>query len=157
MRKFFIMACLAAGGLSSARGADDGGPKEFDLVGSKITFSDGSFTVTVRGGGPVSFKYDDVTSIKFDGTKMMIITPKPTGIGEVTDDEASAHLFFRDGRIEADGWPDGKTASASVCDMGGRVVLLLKKWDGTAVNVSGLSRGVYLFRVGNQTIKFMKR
>ncbi len=152
------MVCLAAGGLSaradngSAKFAvclKDGTSKVFNLADiEKVTFGDDSFTVIATGVAPETLVYGDVRNIKFG--------EGPVGIGGVAGEKEPLRLFFRDGRIGAVGWPDGKTAPASVCDTGGRLVLLLESWDGSPVDVGGLSAGVYLFKVGNQTIKFMK-
>ncbi len=157
MRKNLTLACLAAVALSVQASGDDtklkvsvvGGSQAFDLASiSKITFGNESFTVSTADGKTATFEYGKVSSIKFDDT--------PSSVGDIPGDKAAAQLHFRNGRIEADGWPEGKTATIAVYDMGGRVVLRMGNWDGTPVNVSDLADGIYLFSVDNQSIKFVK-
>ena len=134
MKKAFITVCLAALALPSM--AD-----EESLV---INMADGSAQQTFALAN-----YDAVKSIKFAGLS--------TGIGTVTSEENSLKPYYSNGCLGIAGWPQERKARAAVYGIDGTTVITVNNWDGTPIPVSGLTRGIYIFKVDNNNLKFIKQ
>lgn len=157
MKKTLITLCLAALALPSPADeeslvvymADGSGQQAFALEDmGKLLFDGDVFTVNT-GGGTSTFKYDAVRSIKFTGLS--------TGIGTVTDDGSQARLYYAGGCVGVNGWTQGRKARAAVYSIDGTAVITVDNYDGSPINVGALSRGIYIFSVDNNNIKFAKQ
>ena len=158
MKKTFITMCLTMLALQSP--ADDTNLVIYMANGSqqqtfglseigKITFGDSGFTVNTQDGGATQFTFDAVKCIK--------LSEITTGINTTAISENCLKPYFRNGLLGVDGWQTGRKARATVCDIGGATVISVDNWDGTPINTSGLTDGVYIFNADNNTIKFVKQ
>lgn len=116
---------------------------------AKITFDEESLVIHEKEDRTSSFAFTDVRSIKFANLS--------TGIG-MTDTDATdgMRLYYRDGHVGAENRPAGAVGTAVICDISGRAVLTVRRWDGRPVSVTGLDKGVYIFKVNNKAIKFTR-
>lgn len=115
----------------------------------KLSFEGDDIVIYTSEGQTGSFALTDVMSIKFDDLT--------SGIGNAETGKEGFTLYCRDGFIGADCWPDGAEAFAAVYDISGREVVSLGKWTGQPVSVANLSRGIYIFKVNDSTIKFTRQ
>ena len=157
MKKAFITVCLAALALPSMADeeslvinmADGSAQQTFALADmGKLVFNENGFTVNA-GIETASFNYDAVKSIKFAGLS--------TGIGTVTSEENSLKPYYSNGCLGIAGWPQERKARAAVYSIDGTTVITVNNWDGTPIPVSGLTRGIYIFKVDNNNLKFIKQ
>lgn len=115
---------------------------------SKLTFDGDAIVVHTVDAQAISIAMDDIMSIKFDvGT---------TGIGQTIVENGKFRLYCRDGYVGADAMPSGMKADAAVYDAGGRTIISRKGWDGRPISVEGLGKGIYIFKVNGNTIKFIR-
>lgn len=114
---------------------------------AKITFNDESLVIHGAEDKITSFAFSEVRSIKFANLS--------TGISNPCSDGADGTvLYFRGGYVGADNWTAGMSGTAIICDVSGRVILTLRRWNGQPVSVAGLDKGIYIFKVNNKSIKF---
>ena len=125
--------------------------KEFLLDGIRtLTFGDDGLTVNLTDGQAYAAAYDDLSTLTFSGME-------GTGIETVTVDEGQgAELFLSDGRLGVNNLPAHGVNNAAVFDATGRMVLSRPDWNGEPIAVHQLPKGVYIFKVNNQTIKFTR-
>lgn len=109
----------------------------------KLTLDGEAVTIHTADSRTSTFKYEDILSLKFDQLT--------TGIASPAADKNGLNLYYRNGCVEADGLKEA--SDATVYDLGGRIVLTQKQWDGAPVNITLLGKGVYLFKVNNNVIK----
>ena len=158
MKKLFTTVCLA--GLALAAKADDvklvvnfanGSPQqEFALSDiGKLTFDGSGFSVVEANGTASPFIYVQVSSIKFANFS--------SGIGTIEATTGSMKPFYRNNQLGVDGWQAGDTAKAVIYNVGGMMVASIDNWDGTPISTTNLADGVYIFKVNNNTIKFVKQ
>lgn len=116
----------------------------------RIDFSDTGFTVNEISGTTLAAAFTDVRKIVFTGLS--------TGLGDaaVVNKVSKLTLYCRGGKLTAEGLANGERAFAAVYDVGGRAVMSLKNWSGEPIDISGLSRGMYIFKVNNNSIKFTR-
>lgn len=157
MKKKLLAVCFAMLALPSMADDEslaiymsDGSAKQTFAMSDigKLTFGDSDFTVTT-GKGATPFAYGSVRKIVFEGLS--------SGIGTVVSEDNSLKAYYRNGFLGVDGWPQGRVVRASVYGIDGSSVMSVDKWDGTPISVSGLNHGVYIFKVGNSNIKFVKQ
>ena len=65
--------------------------------------------------------------------------------------------YYRNNQLGVDGWQAGNTAKATIYNVGVMMVTSIDNWDGTPISTSNLANGVYIFKVNNNTIKFVKQ
>lgn len=72
------------------------------------------------------------------------------------DDVTAKHLtmVYRDGTIYVDGWTEG-LSNAAIYDVSGRMHGLIKAWNGAPIDVSHLSKGIYILRINGHSMKFI--
>lgn len=156
MKKKLLAVCLAMLALPSM--ADDGDLVVYMSDGTtkqtfalsdigKLTFDDNTFSLNM-GESTTPFSYTAVRKIVFEGLN--------SGIGTVANDN-SMKAYYRNGFLGVDGWPQGNKDIAYVYGIDGISVLTVDNWDGTPINVNSLNQGLYIFKVGNSTIKFIKQ
>ena len=115
----------------------------------KITFGDSGFTVFTSDGGAAPFVFDAVRNIRF--------SELAAGIGTADADGNAARPYYRDGCLGIDGMAAGSRAKAAIYGMDGTTVAVIDNWDGTPIPTAGLTAGVYIFNVNNNSIKFVKQ
>lgn len=158
MKKLFITMCLMVLALEAK--ADDAvlvvnftngsSHQEFALSDiGKLTFDESSFYIIGTDGAASPFVYGQVGSIKFKGIS--------TGIGAVSTTEGGLKPYYRNGQLGVDGWKAGEKAYAAVYSVDGMTVVSVDHWDGTPFSTGSLAEGVYIFKVNNHTIKFVKQ
>ena len=124
------------------------GVQKFNLgsVGS-LKFADGNLLVYANGAEqPAVFAIADLTNIKFG-------EDETTSIAAVKKD-GKASLRYADGQLSMAG---ANAANAALYSVSGQCVLSVSGWDGSPISTSSLQSGMYIFKVDNQTIKFIKR
>lgn len=158
MKKLFITVCLAV--LTLAAKADDvklvvnfangSSQQEFALSDiGKLAFDESGFSIFEANGTVSPFTYVQVSSIKFAYIS--------SGIGAIEATNNGMKPYYRNNQLGVDGWQAGNTAKATIYNVGGMMVTSIDNWDGTPISTSNLANGVYIFKVNNNTIKFVKQ
>lgn len=127
----------------------DGATEEIPLdeVGHFYFEGDNLFatTLSTEGQKTLSWMLANVLSIRFRNTT--------DGIGAVKEGSA-LKLLFDGSTLRAEGLKSGQRAA--IYAVGGQQVLSMPSWDGSPISTESLPKGVYVFRVGNQSIKFIR-
>lgn len=111
----------------------------------KITFSDDGFTVVAKDGSTLPCGYATTKSIKF---KDLV-----NGIQTVNNDAGNQLSLHFDGQSV---WADGaQGVQGTVYGVNGQQLVSVRM-DGSRVSVENLPKGVYVFKVGDKSIKFAK-
>lgn len=122
-----------------------GGEKAFNLSNvKKIVFQPNAFTVVQKMGGEYQSAYTDVVKFCF--------APQATGITNVATTKLAAR--YNNGTLYIDGWNEGST-NVALYDVSGCLRSEVKAWNGGAISVGQLPKGLYLMRVKNYSIKIM--
>lgn len=129
---------------------DDGGISTVPLnLSTKITFGATGFEIANEGLQTVAFSYANSESISFKSVQ--------TGIASA---QVSSQFSLKRNPVESQldiaGF-NGSEVPLSVFSLSGESMLSIARWQGEAVNVSSLSAGVYILKINNQTIKFIKK
>lgn len=111
-----------------------------------FTFSPQGSVVAKTKKSSLTWLIDNVQSIKFQNLI--------TGIGAIRTESSQLTLRHSNHQLTAEGL-DG-TANAAVYTVNGQQVMSLNVWNGQAVSTEQLAKGVYVLRVGNQSIKFVR-
>ncbi len=114
----------------------------------KLSFNEGNVSIFLK---PASLFFEssikDVQSIKFINENL--------GVEDTfADVNNSLGLYYANDALAAKNAVEG--CNATVYDLTGRTLLNVPSWDGSALDVSSLSKGVYIFKVNNETLKFQK-
>lgn len=122
-----------------------GGEKSFNLSNvKKIVFQPNAFTVVQNMGSECEMAYADVVKFCF--------APQSTGITNVATTKLAAR--YNNGTLFIDGWNEGST-NVALYDVSGCLRSEVKAWNGGAISVGQLPKGLYLMRVKNYSIKIM--
>lgn len=142
---FLSGAVLAENGLIVKK--TSGGSESFAFPKiSKIVFTENAMELHEAATGTVrTFNFVDIGKLYFGDADAGVTTVAESG---------NLEFYASGGTIGVKGLPEAK--DAYVVDMGGRVCMALKQWDGSPVSVSALSGGVYILVVGNNAFKFVK-
>lgn len=113
-------------------------------------------TVVKLGGDPRSFSVAS-ESIPLSVIKRIVVDT-PNGVESVKDQSVSFRLRQNPvgDRLEIAGESDG-SADLTVYSVDGSCRLAVSGWSGDAVDVTMLSPGMYILKINNQTLKFIKR
>ncbi len=132
--------------------------------------------VTKHSGEQQKFELADIGKFYFDESAMNVVTlpaktvtalnltdlvcikfvSKTDAIDNITGNDNQNIRFAYDGNmLSASGISE--TASASIFSADGRKMMGTEHWDGTPVETSTLPKGVYIFKVNNNTFKFIKK
>ncbi|MBD5269412.1 MAG: T9SS type A sorting domain-containing protein [Bacteroides sp.] len=122
------------------------------LDGSRLVFGgEPAFDFSNCGSAPGRINVADVKRITFEG--------KWTGVEGVSKEATSLRL--RSNPVEAilsvEGYDGSKPAVVSIYSIAGREALPVENWKGEDINVSHLPTGVYILRINNSTLKFIKK
>ncbi|MDO5128341.1 MAG: T9SS type A sorting domain-containing protein [Prevotellaceae bacterium] len=153
MRNILIgisLLCATAANAADLKWAlqtQDGATVMMSQVGY-ILYTDGSSTMSI-------VKTDN--SVIEDVTKVSFAKVDGTGIAQTVADKGIAVLSrVVDNSLTVTGCPEGQ--SVSVISASGAVeVKTLSSGDHTTIDVSRLVSGVYMLRVGKNTVKFIKK
>lgn len=160
-QKRVFLSALALAGMVSAASAQtslvlhpkQGGAevKAFVLDGIRtLTFGDDGLTVNLTDGQAYAAAYDDLSTLTFSGME-------GTAIETVTAEyAANLDLFLTDGRLGVNNLPANVATEAALYDAAGRAVLMRRQWNGEPIAIGHLPKGVYIFKVNNQTLKFTR-
>ena len=97
--------------------------------------------------GTKEYKVDDIKSFTFDGNSLKV---KIAG-GKLTLSVAPGSYL-----ININGYDSKERYNVAVYNLAGEKVMGIDSWKGTAVDVSALPKGVYIFKINNTTLKFRK-
>ena len=124
--------------------------KEFLLDGIRtLTFGDDGLTVNLKDGQTYAAAFDNLATLTF--------RDESTAIETVTaESAANLDLFLTDGRLGVNNLPANVATEAALYDAAGRAVLMRRQWNGEPIAIGHLPKGVYIFKVNNQTLKFTR-
>ena len=124
--------------------------KEFLLDGIRtLTFGDDGLTVNLKDGQTYVAAFDNLATLTF--------RDESTAIETVTAEyAANLDLFLTDGRLGVKNLPANVATEAALYDAAGRAVLMRRQWNGEPIAIGHLPKGVYIFKVNNQTFKFTR-
>lgn len=124
--------------------------KEFLLDGIRtLTFGDDGLTVNLKDGQTYAAAFDNLATLTF--------RDESTAIETVTAEyAANLDLFLTDGRLGVKNLPANVATEAALYDAAGRAVLMRRQWNGEPIAIGHLPKGVYIFKVNNQTFKFTR-
>ena len=88
--------------------------------------------------------YSNLFKLMFNGD--------PTGVENVTTERLS--VVYRDGVINVNGWTEG-CADVAFYDISGNMHGSIKAWNGGQINVSHLSKGMYIMKIKGYSMKFI--
>ena len=122
------------------------------LDGSRLVFGgEPAFDFSNCGSAPGRINVAAVKRITFEGIW--------TGVEGVSKEATSLRL--RSNPVEAilsvEGYDGSKPAVVSIYSIAGREALHVENWKGEDINVSHLPTGVYILRINNSTLKFIKK
>jgi len=110
----------------------------------KLTFQDGNMTVTTENGQKTDYNTADIERLKF-GSATKVETVKAID-GKVEYSALSLTAVVH----------DSKGQTISIYNLSGKSVLEQKiVQDIQEISLSGLSKGVYLLKLGNRTVKIV--
>lgn len=127
-------------------------PTEFSLSDvRKITFASDGFDVTLNGeeASITSFKFDAVNKLTFaDATSVENILNDAKHV-RVAPNPVRDYLHITGSDLLI-----GK--ELSIYSVAGQNILNLSNWDGKDIDVSHLSKGIYIVNINSTTLKFVK-
>lgn len=110
----------------------------------KLTFQDGTMTVTQENGQSASFNTSGIERLKFGSTTKVETVKAIDGKVEYSAQGLTAVVH------------DSKDQTISIFNLSGKSVLEQKiTQDIQEISLSGLSKGVYLLKLGNRTVKIV--
>ncbi len=112
-----------------------------------LKFADGNLLVySADAEQPATFAIADLVSLKFGDDESTSINAVSKG--------AKGTLRYANGQLSMAGI---NASNAALYTVSGQCVLSLGNWDGSPISTASLQSGMYIFKVDNQTIKFIKR
>lgn len=126
---------------------NDGSKQEFDLLTSKLTFTD-TDNLVVWNNNTISstFQLGDIQKVLFSSS--------PNNIIPIQNDKLKCYYF--DNRIYIKSNNMNEMLRASIVDIAGHQILTQSSLFNLSINVSSLKSGVYILVVNNQQLKFTK-
>ena len=112
-----------------------------------IGFADGNMVVTLADETTKTLGLTTTTVLQFEGDV--------TAIAPVVGGADGIEVKYVGGLVSATGLAE--PADAAVYNVSGQKVLNLRAWDGSPVSTAELGCGVYILKVNNKSIKFVKR
>lgn len=124
----------------------DGGENSFTVSKiSKITFSSTNMIVTLTDG--------TTSELPLASLNKMFFTDESTGIASLTTN--GSQISLSDGTLHVNA-PKGSVVS--LYNMEGKMLrTVTAQGEDTQISVSGLTKGVYIIKVGNQSKKIMNK
>lgn len=116
---------------------------------SRIEFAqDGINVVASDETGDLYLFDDNLEKIVFHPTK-------ETSVATITDKQMTLFVARDGSHVAIRGYEGGKT-TVDIYALTGQRMLTLRDWNGNDIDVSGLTQGVYVIKVGNKSAKFRK-
>ncbi len=130
----------------------------------------------VVGGEQLNYALDNVSRIEFvqeginvvqsdeqgdtylfaDNLERIVFHPTiQTGIATVKDEQMTLFVARDGSHVSIRGY-NGEKALVSIYAINGQRVLGLNNWTGGDIDISGLSQGIYVIKVGDKSAKFKK-
>ena len=142
------------------------------LALSAACYAQDNVTVNTASGQKV-YKMDDIESITFDGATMKVnknsketetinlaeITnisfDVSTGVNGLKVKDENLLISVKSGSniIEIGGYDNSKNYSVDIFNTAGAKVLGYANWRGEQLNISSLSKGIYVLKINNTTLK----
>lgn len=113
----------------------------------KISFADGNMVVTLADKTTKSVELTTTTMLQFEGDA--------TAIAPVVGGADGLEVKYVGGFVSATGL--AAPADAAIYNVSGQRVMNFRAWDGSPVSTAELGCGVYILKVKNKSIKFVKR
>ncbi len=110
----------------------------------KIVFHESELSLIDRNDNKSKESYSNLFKLMFNGD--------PTGVENVTTERLS--VVYRDGVINVNGWTEG-CADVAFYDISGNMHGSIKAWNGGQINVSHLSKGMYIMKIKGYSMKFI--
>ena len=110
----------------------------------KIVFHESELSLIDRNDNKSKESYSNLFKLMFNGD--------PTGVENVTTERLS--VVYRDGVINVNGWTEG-CADVAFYDISGNMHGSIKAWNGGLINVSHLSKGMYIMKIKGYSMKFI--
>lgn len=110
----------------------------------KIVFHDSELGIIDRNDQETKSAYSDLNKLWF--------IADPTGVESATADRLT--VAYRDGAIYVDGWTEGKS-DVAFYDVSGNMHGRITAWNGGQINVSHLSKGMYILKIKSYSMKFI--
>ena len=113
---------------------------------NKITFNENNMVLHLTDGKQATLPLSQLSKLFFSDKDA-------TGIASIGIEQSSISIQEGVLRVKAD-----RGATVAIYDAGGRAVRMVQAGDKeTEVNLSGMVKGVYIVKVGNQTKKVMNK
>ena len=114
----------------------------------KIEFYGQGLTIRLKDGKGTNAMYGDIQKIFFKNNS--------TGINAQVVATNDMQLYKEGMTIGVRNLAPGTTNRAMVVDLSGRTLMNIHNWDGQPISIASLNKGVYVFIVNNNAIKFTK-
>ena len=114
----------------------------------KIEFYGQGLTIRMKDGKGANAMYGEIRRI--------IFKDDITGINAQVVATNDMQLYKEGMTIGVRNFDQGPAYRAMVVDMSGRTLMNLHNWDGQPISIASLNKGVYVFIVNNNAIKFTK-
>ena len=114
-----------------------------------ITFDGNTMKVNKNSDETETFNLADIVNISFD---------TETGVNDLKVSEENLVINVKAGSdiIRIDGYDSSKRYSVDILNTAGAKVLGYANWRGEELNISSLTKGVYVLKINNTTLKFRK-
>lgn len=112
-----------------------------------IGFADGNMVVTLADETTKTVGLTTTTVLQFEG--------EATAIAPVVGGTDGLDVKYAGGFVSATGL--AALADAAVYNVSGQKVMNLRAWDGSPISTAELGCGVYILKVNNKSVKFVKR
>lgn len=117
----------------------------------RITFPQGNSLSFIDKDGTALYT-TDINNVK----KLLFYNPTAAGINKPTANNAELSLVVDDDQVSLKGWTAGNIARAVIYSTSGQAFYNEANWDGSAISISSLPKGVYILTVNNNSYKFRK-
>lgn len=111
----------------------------------KLTFADGNLQVVT---------YDETSAFPLSLNTKITFTNSTTGIGKAVATGNAGKIHYDGQQLSYDGLTDG---DAMLFNASGQCLRRVARWNGTPISTEGLPSGLYIFKVNNQSVKFVKQ
>ena len=129
------------------------GTEESNIINTirTITVSDGSFIINFVGGTDESFEFNDINKIDFSNTVTDVSDLK------MNKDDNTVSIFYNRSEESLNITGDKIGGNLEIYNMNGvKVMETLIEIGNNTININQLSRGIYIVRINNQTLKIVK-
>lgn len=112
---------------------------------SKLSFTGGKLVITLANETTKEVALTTGTVIRLEGDA--------TALGNVASN--ATEISYSGDQLSATGLT--APVAAALYAMSGQQLLSVASWDGSPISTASLERGVYIFKINNQSLKFVKR